>query len=167
MFKYFSNSIISLMISFMLIFPLVVSLEGMVFTISDDNINKDIYKATDYGSEAERYNFKMISKDWKSILLEALTGGGGVSKKWTVGLDNNGGLRVTSEIRESLSGSGALLSSTDLIRTGDLMKSAYWAFFFSSFILIINVISIIAGTKAISTLMDEEESLMEMFIKVV
>jgi len=152
MFKYFSNSIISLMISFMLIFPLVVALEGMIFGITQDDID-DIYDATTYQDEAKDYNVKMVGDDWGNLLLEALMSGV-FSKKWEVKSESDVGLVVKE-------------GSNYLIKTGPLMQSAYHAFFYSSFILAINVISIVAGTKAIATLMDEEESLMEMFIKVV
>ncbi|MCX6774097.1 MAG: hypothetical protein NTY68_03835, partial [Candidatus Micrarchaeota archaeon] len=140
MFKYFSNSIISLMISFMLIFPLVVSFEGMVFSISDSDISSIYSDSTpSFATQARNYDVKMISGDWKNLLMQALLSG--FADKWSVVSDPNGGLDV-------------IKGSDTLIKTGELSKKAYHAFFYSSFILSINVISIIAGTNAIATLMD-------------
>jgi hypothetical protein len=150
MFKYFSNSIISLMISFMLVFPLVVTLEGMVFP--NPNINTMYGSATSFDEAAKKSNVQMVSDSFGQLLLQALINN--LADKWTVWVDTNGGLAVHS-------------GSDLFISTSALMKGAYNAFLRSSFILAINVISIVAGTKAIATLMDEEESLMEMFIKVV
>jgi hypothetical protein len=158
-FKYFSNSIIAVLISFMLVFPLVVTLEGMIFIVPEPST---VYDATDFKDEANKMTF--MGGSWKEMISQSILTGllaGTNPLDWK--LDTGGsGLRVVC--------SGILCDSDSfkvLIDIYKLMEDAYRSFFISAFILSINTISIAAGSKAISTLMDEEESLMEMFVKVI
>jgi|GEM_PF-6060547 len=155
-FKYFANSVIAVLISFMLIFPMMVTLEGMVFKVPT---TASVYESTDFADDAKSMTF---SNNWGEIIsqsiLNSLLGGAVPLIDWA--MDTGGdGLRVVCN--------GILCPHKVLVDIYGLLEDMYNAFFISAFILSINSISIAAGSKAISTLMDEEESLMEMFIKVI
>jgi hypothetical protein len=158
-FKYFANSVIAVLISFMLIFPLMLTVEGMVFKVP---LPDTVYDSTDFKDDAKSMTFsnnfgEIISQS----LLNGLLGGSVPLIDWK--MDTGGkGLRVVC--------AGVLCphgNPSVLVDVYGLLEDMYNSFFISAFILSINSISIAAGSKAISTLMDEEESLMEMFIKVI
>jgi hypothetical protein len=164
-FKYFANSVIAVLISFMLVFPVMVTLEGLVFKVPDAST---VYDSTDFDDEAKGMIF---GNNWQDLLSQALLNGllGGNSVMMDWHMDPNGsGLKVVCEglLCPHMVCRGITCTSV-LIDVYGLLEDVYNAFFISAFILSINSISIAAGSKAISTLMDEEESLMEMFIKVI
>jgi hypothetical protein len=160
-FKYFANSVIAVLIAFMLVFPLMLTLEGLVL----GQLWKDpgsVYDATDFKTEARAMDF--MAGNWRDLISQSILSGltgGAISMNWM--MDRGGeGLRVIC--------SGTLCKHGNpsvLIDVYALLNDVYLSFFISAFILSINTISIAAGSKAISTLMDEEESLMEMFVKVI
>ncbi len=181
-FKYFANSVIAVLISFMLVFPMMLTVEGLVLKAPDPST---LHGLTDYdwndvkgmkfiGGMKEMISQSILNGLFNLIYLYcpecAVLDVKPPTADWV--MDTGGhGLRVVCN--------GLLCThvtctldippkcTSVLIDVYGLLEAVYSSFFLSAFILSINVISIAAGSKAISTLMDEEESLMEMFIKVI